>query len=91
MRERRRFPISPVGWIGIAAAMLGLAYFLLPAETAEQRAERRPADTREAGAAPAMRNEVAAPAAREPTTRQPGTTAKNEQAAAVDTPDERSK
>jgi hypothetical protein len=42
MREGRRFPISRAGWVGIAAAILGLAYFLVPEETAKQASDRKP-------------------------------------------------
>ena len=42
MRQGRRFPISRVGWAGIAAAILGVAYFLVPEETAKQASDRKP-------------------------------------------------
>jgi hypothetical protein len=43
-RGGRRFPIGPAGWIGIAAAIAGIAYFVLP-DGAPERAEEasRPA------------------------------------------------
>ena len=42
MREGRRFPISRAGWVGIAAAILGVAYFVIPEETAKQASDRKP-------------------------------------------------
>jgi hypothetical protein len=88
---RRRFPISPLGWVGIAAAMLGIAYFLLPVEIAEHRAERQPPDAGEAAPATAKYNDVATPSTRETPADQQGTAAKSERAVAVDTPAARSK
>jgi hypothetical protein len=41
-RQGSRFPISPVGWMGIAAAIVGLAYFVLPQDAPEQASERKP-------------------------------------------------
>ena len=42
MREGRRFPVSRGGWIGIAAAILGVAYFVIPEETAKQASDLKP-------------------------------------------------
>jgi len=42
MSEGRRFPVGPVGWMGIGAAILALAYFVLPEETAPQPSDRKP-------------------------------------------------
>jgi hypothetical protein len=41
-REGRRFPISPVGWMGIAAAIVGVAYFVLPDGAPEPASDRKP-------------------------------------------------
>jgi hypothetical protein len=42
MRKGGRFPISPGGWMGVAAAIVATAYFVLPEETAQQPSDRKP-------------------------------------------------
>jgi hypothetical protein len=39
-RGGRRFPISPAGWIGIAAAIVGIVYFALPDGAPEPASNR---------------------------------------------------
>jgi hypothetical protein len=86
IREGRRFPIGPVGWAGIAAAALGIAYFLLPAETAEQSTDRKPAPEARTEATPPVANraEVVAPAALERPSDPANTATTSERAAAVE-------
>jgi hypothetical protein len=88
MRGRRPFPVSPVGWIGIAAGVLGLAYFLVPEESALERSARRPLpETRmEAAPATANRNEVIAPAVHEKTDASTGVDAKRDAASSAQPP-----
>jgi hypothetical protein len=42
VREPRPFPISFGGWIGICAALVGIAYFVFPDGVAEQPSDRKP-------------------------------------------------
>lgn len=65
LRPQGRFPISPVGWVGIAAAVLGVAYFLVPVGDAERASEPKlvPESKREAPRAAVNRDEVSAPTA----------------------------
>lgn len=50
VREPRPFPISLGGWMGICAALVGIAYFVFPDDVAEQSSDRKPS--------PAQRIEV---------------------------------
>jgi hypothetical protein len=67
LRPGSRFPISPIGWMGIAAAIVGLAYFVLPEETSEQASERKPPPEARIEVPQTMVNryEVIAPSARD--------------------------
>ena len=42
VHEARPFPIGIAGWLGIAAAILGIAYFLVPDDTPERASDRKP-------------------------------------------------
>lgn len=65
--QGRRFPISPVGWVGIGAALLGIAYFVLPDGASEPAPDRKPPPEARIEVPQSMVNryEVSGPTARE--------------------------
>jgi hypothetical protein len=81
-RRGRRFPISPAGWVGIAAAVVGVAYFLIPEGTQEQAPERKPPpEARSAAPQPTgNRYEVVGPAVRDKSADERDAAAKKEKA-----------
>ncbi len=67
LRQGSRFPISPGGWVGIAAAVVGVAYFMVPEGASEQASERKPPPEARIEAPQPMVNryEVVGPTARD--------------------------
>jgi hypothetical protein len=62
-RQGRRFPISPVGWVGIAAALVGIAYFALPDGAPEPASERKPPPEARVEVPETKKGELSAPEA----------------------------
>jgi hypothetical protein len=83
--QGRRFPISPVGWVGIAAALVGIAYFVIPDGASEQASDRKPPPDARVEAPQTKKEELNAPAAaKKPEIAAPEQVKREEDAAVTD-------